>query len=1019
MDTSENEIDENLYSRQLYVMGHEAQKRMACSNVLIVGLDGLGVEIAKNIILAGVKTVALLDNRLVEMSDLSSQFYLAESDIGQQRASSCAEKLACLNSYVPVSVIDGNLESDLNFIQRFQVVVLVDVPLQTQVRVDLFCRQNSICFISGSAKGVFGQIFCDFGPEFLVSDTNGEPAVSFMISSVTQDSPGLVTTLEDQRHGLETGDVVEFSDVTGMVELNGKRYTITVTSPYTFEIGDTTSFSCYVRGGYVNQIKQPAVLNFKSLEQALDDPEPFLESDFSKVGRPAILHQAFRALDKFSSENARLPSPGDMADANRVLEIAQAINSSGPFSAGSLEDEGVVRLIHQLALGAKGLISPMAAFLGGIMGQEVLKACSGKFTPIKQFFYFDAAEALPDSFLGPDEVQPAGSRYDGQIAVFGRSLQEKIQNMSVFLVGAGAIGCEMLKNWAMMGVATSGEALIHVTDMDRIEKSNLSRQFLFRSSDIGGAKSVVAVQAACQMNPAFKAKSYELKVCGETEEVFCDDFYDTLSAVCTALDNVDARLYMDQRCLFYQLPMLESGTLGTKGNTQIVVPGMTENYGATRDPPEKSFPVCTLKNFPNQIEHTLQWARDWFEGAFKQSAEDINSYLTDSDFMAKLNAQQNTKLDTLERLYEGLVTEFPQRLDDCVVWARLRFEELFSNTVRQLLHSFPLDQVTTAGVPFWSGAKKPPSPLVFNANDPLHLGFIKAAANLRALNYGIATRTDDDFFLEILPNVMVPDFVPKSGMKIATDEKEDEAKTSSQPPPIDMDARIETILKALPDPSEKAGFRLLPIDFDKDLDSHMDLITATSNARARNYAIPEADIHKSRLIAGKIIPAIATTTALVTGLVCLEMYKLLQSKAREAYKCGFVSLALPLFTFSEPQPPAKTKGRLRGQDWEWSAWDKIDVSIGNVSLQQFLDYMRDDLKLEVSMLSYGISILYSFFASKKKIQERLPMAMTEVVKSVTKKDVLSVQKYLIFEVICSDVETGDEVEIPYLRFALR
>ena len=48
------------------------------------------------------------------------------------------------------------------------------------------------------------------------------------------------------------------------------------------------------------------------------------------------------------------------------------------------------------------------------------------------------------------------------------------------------------------------------------------------------------------------------------------------------------------------------------------MPKLTENYGATRDPPEKSIPVCTLKNFPNQIEHTLQWSRDYFEGAFFQ-----------------------------------------------------------------------------------------------------------------------------------------------------------------------------------------------------------------------------------------------------------------------------------------------------------------------------------------------------------------------------------------------------------------
>ena len=109
-----------------------------------------------------------------------------------------------------------------------------------------------------------------------------------------------------------------------------------------------------------------------------------------------------------------------------------------------------------------------------------------------------------------------------------------------------------------------------------------------------------------------------------------------IDGVTNALDNIEARLYMDQRCVFYRKPLLESGTLGTKGNTQMVVPHLTENYGATRDPPEKSIPVCTLKNFPNQIEHTLQWARDFFEGIFKQTPEDANNYVTNPDFMAAL-----------------------------------------------------------------------------------------------------------------------------------------------------------------------------------------------------------------------------------------------------------------------------------------------------------------------------------------------------------------------------------------------
>jgi len=63
---------------------------------------------------------------------------------------------------------------------------------------------------------------------------------------------------------------------------------------------------------------------------------------------------------------------------------------------------------------------------------------------------------------------------------------------------------------------------------------------------------------------------------------------------------------MDRRCVFYQKPLLESGTLGTKANTQVVIPFMTESYSSSQDPPEKSIPSCTVKNFPNAIEHTIQ-----------------------------------------------------------------------------------------------------------------------------------------------------------------------------------------------------------------------------------------------------------------------------------------------------------------------------------------------------------------------------------------------------------------------------
>lgn len=97
-------IDESLYSRQLYVLGHDAMKRMSASNVLIVGLKGLGVEIAKNVALAGVKSISLYDPEPAQIADLSSQFFLRPEDVGKPRAEVTAPRVAELNAYTPISI---------------------------------------------------------------------------------------------------------------------------------------------------------------------------------------------------------------------------------------------------------------------------------------------------------------------------------------------------------------------------------------------------------------------------------------------------------------------------------------------------------------------------------------------------------------------------------------------------------------------------------------------------------------------------------------------------------------------------------------------------------------------------------------------------------------------------------------------------------------------------------------------------------------------------------------------------
>ena len=102
-----------------------------------------------------------------------------------------------------------------------------------------------------------------------------------------------------------------------------------------------------------------------------------------------------------------------------------------------------------------------------------------------------------------------------------------------------------------------------------------------------------------------------------------------------------------------------------------------------------------------------------------------------------------------------------------------------------------------------------------------------------------------------------------------------------------------------------------------DTNYHMDLIAGLANMRARNYSIPEVDKLKAKFIAGRIIPAIATTTAMATGLVCLELYKVILGHRVEKYRNSFANLALPLFSLAEPVPPKLNKhGNLT-----WSVWD--------------------------------------------------------------------------------------------------
>jgi ubiquitin-activating enzyme E1 len=534
MDIDEAAIDEGLYSRQLYVLGHEAMKKMAASNVLIVGMKGLGVEIAKDIALAGVKSVTIYDPEPVTVQDLSSQFFLRKEDIGKPRAAATLPRLAELNAYVPVRDLGGKAGEEItaDLIRGFHVVVLCGVTYKKQLEINDWTHENGVHFITAETRGLFGSTFNDFGPKFAVVDPTGEQPMTGMIVSVDKDKEAVVTCLDETRHGLEDGDFVTFSEVQGMTELNGcEPKKISVKGPYTFTIGDTSGYAEYKTGGIFTQVKMPKILEFKSLRESLKSPEHFI-TDFAKFDRPAILHAGFQAISEFESQHGRSPRPRNEEDAAAVVALAKAIDPE--------VDE---KILKELSFQATGDVSPMNAVLGGFVAQEVLKACSAKFHPSFQHMYFDSLESLPNEIPSESECQPTGSRYDGQIAVFGKTFQAKIQNHRQFLVGSGAIGCEMLKNWSLMGVGSGPDGIVHVTDLDTIEKSNLNRQFLFRAKDLGQFKAEVAAVAVAEMNPDLKGKilAKQEPVGANTENIYDEEFFNSIDGVTNALDNIKAR----------------------------------------------------------------------------------------------------------------------------------------------------------------------------------------------------------------------------------------------------------------------------------------------------------------------------------------------------------------------------------------------------------------------------------------------------------------------------------------------
>jgi ubiquitin-activating enzyme E1 len=254
-------------------------------------------------------------------------------------------------------------------------------------------------------------------------------------------------------------------------------------------------------------------LRFKSLGSRLlapgssFAPDGLVMTDYTFSNHELQLHAALVGLMEFEATEKRFPKPNDEADADAVLANAKAYaeacrvaNRATANGCGAADVDVDADFCRAFARHCAVELQPMACFAGGVVAQEVVK-CAGKYAPIDGFLHFNSMETLPSPPPPLADRAPQGCRYDDLIAVFGASFVQKLGNLNYFLVGSGALGCEFVKNFGLNGVCCGPEGRLVVADADRIELSNLTRQFLFREHNVGHSKAAAASKMATDPGP--------------------------------------------------------------------------------------------------------------------------------------------------------------------------------------------------------------------------------------------------------------------------------------------------------------------------------------------------------------------------------------------------------------------------------------------------------------------------------------------------------------------------------------
>ena len=197
-----------------------------------------------------------------------------------------------------------------------------------------------------------------------------------------------------------------------------------------------------------------------------------------------------------------------------------------------------------------------------------------------------------------------------------------------------------------------------------------------------------------------------------------------------------------------------------------------------------------------------------------------------------------------------------------------------------------------------------------------------------------------------------------------------------------------------------------PEEFEKDDDrnGHIDFIYAASMVRAQNYKIREETRFKTKMIAGRIIPALATTTASITGCVSQQLFTLYQTNNIDYFRNTFMNLAVNLFVLTCPADVIKMEdkeydelllGPVKAIPPKWTVWDKINVN-GSKTVKEFIDFIKKEYNVDVSVISSnGVTIIQTFMPSNTN---KMGLKIEDIYNSESKFPIPETQNFMFLEV---------------------